>query len=535
VPPLDDSKLQDPQARARGRRRFAFGALAIAVLGLALQARLGFASFPYDLYHDEPVLVRGALSVARSGDLHPPEPGWGTLPFYVLAASFRVAHSVADLPLDFDVDGHYAIARCAALLMTALAVCFTAHAGRLAFGEHNGLIAALALAIAPLTVEYAAQAVVDAWVLAPTAGALLAAAAIARGGARTRVYILGGASAGIAAACRITGGSAIVSVLFACWIARPPRGWRGLTLAVAGAALAFALANPYSLIDLPRFLGGLSSMSDRYSTAYIDAPTGTTRSWIPYGIVLVSNLGLVGTGALFFLLGLGFALHRNARMTLSLLASSAALFGVVGSFLLCIPRQVLPILPVACMVSALPASLALDKVVGDLRRANVYRAIDMLRLPLAWLGVVALLPTALLLCQQVAAVAATRLPDTRILLLDWLDHNVPDGSHVLREADTPRMDALAQRCTVDWVSSAVFRDGRARAVSADFIVINDAMRLKVKSLGAHLPREQTLYQELFERAQPLATFARADGETRGPTFFVFGALTPDLREHFAAP
>jgi hypothetical protein len=535
VPPLDDPKLQDPEARARGRRRFALGALAIALLGLALHARLGFASFPYDLYHDEPVLVRGALSVARSGDLHPPEPGWGTLPFYVLAACFRVAHAVVDLPLDADVDGHYAIARGAALLMTALAIYFTAHAGRLAFGEHNGWIAAVALAVAPLTVEYAAQAVVDAWVLAPTAGALLAAAAIARGDARNAAYILGGAAAGIAAACRITGGSAIVSVLVACWVARPRGGWRGLSMTVAGAAMAFALANPYSLIDLPRFLGGLSSMSDRYSTAYIDAPTGTTRSWLPYGIVLGLNLGFAGTGALLFPIGLGFALRSKARMTMSLLASSAILFAVVGSFLLCIPRQVLPILPVACILSVLPGSLALDKVIGDPRRVVVSHAINLLRMPLAWFGLVALLPTVLLACQRVADVAETRLPDTRIQLLDWLDHNVPDGAHVLREADTPRMDALAQRCTVEWVSSAVFRDGRTRAASADFIVINDAMRRKVESLAAHLPREQALYQELFERAEPLATFERSSGESRGPTFYVFGALPPALREHFAAP
>jgi hypothetical protein len=526
--------LQDPQARARGRRRFALGALAIAVLGLALHARLGFASFPFDLYHDEPVLVRGALSVARSGDLHPPEPGWGTLPFYVLAACFRVAHMVADLPLDADVDGHYAIARGAALLLTALAIYFTAHAGRLAFGEHNGWLAAVALAVAPLTVEYAAQAVVDAWVLAPTAGALLAAAAIARGDARSSAFILGGAAAGIASACRITGGSAIVSVLVACWFARPRIGWRGLAMAVAGAALAFALANPYSLIDLPRFLGGLSSMSDRYSTAYIDAPTGTTHSWLPYGVVLGLNLGVAGAGALLFPIGLGFALRSKAWMTMSLLASSVILFAVVGSFLLCIPRQILPILPVACIIGVLPGSLALDRLLVG-QRAALGSSPNWPALPIAWFLLLALVPTAILLGQRIVDVAETRLPDTRLQLLGWLDQHVPNGSHVLREADTPRMDALAQRCTVDWVSSVVFREGRTRAVSADFIVINDAMRRKVESLGAHLPREQALYQELFERAEPLATFSPSRGETRGPTFHVFGALAPDLRAQFAAP
>ena len=533
MPPLDDSKLLDPLARARGRRRFAFGALAIAVLGLALHARLGFASFPYDLFHDEPVLVKGALSVARSGDLHPPEPGWGTLPFYVLAASFRVAHTVADLPLDVDVDGHYAIARGAALLLTALAICFTAHAGRLAFGERNGWLAAVALAVAPLTVQYAAQAVVDAWVLAPTAGALLAAAAIARGDARNRAYVLGGAAAGIAAACRITGGSAIVSVLVAWWFARPRNGWRGLAMSVAGAALAFALANPYSLIDLPRFLGGLSSMSDRYSTAYIDAPTGSTRSWHLYAWVLDANLSVAG-GLVLFLLGLGFALRWKPRTTVSLLASSVILYAVVGSFLLCIPRQILPILPVACIVGLLPGSLALDRLLEG-QRAALGRSSNWPGLPIAWFLLLTLVPTGLLLGRRIVDVAETRLPDTRSQLLGWLDQHVPDGSRVLREADTPRMDALARRCTVDWVSSAVFRDGRSRAANAHYIVINDEMRRKVGSLAAHLPREQTLYDQLFERAEPLATFSPSRGETRGPKFYVFGALPPDLREQFAAP
>jgi hypothetical protein len=492
-------------------------------------------SFPFDLRHDEPVLVAGALKVARTLDLNPPEPGWGTVPFYVLAASYRAGHAVADLSLEEAGDAHFAIARWAALVCTALALLGTAYAGRTAFGDPCGWIAALALAIAPLTVEYAAQGVVDAWVLGATALSLAAAARIAAGTAKTSTYVLGGAAAGIAAACRITGGSAIVSLLVAWCVARPRPSWKGLAWCVGGAAVAFALANPYALIDLPRFLGGLSSMSDRYSTAYIDAPTGSTRSWHAYALVLGGNLGFAGFGVLLLLVGLVVALRVDLRKTVALLASSALLFAVVGSFLLCIPRQVLPILPAACILCALPGALALDKVIGEPRRVVVSHFVNFLRMPRAWFGLATLLPIFLLLVERMQDLAATRLPDTRLQLLAWLDANVPDGSDVVREADTPRMDELERRSQVHWVSSVVFGDGRARAASADFVVVNDAMRRKVDSLAAHLAREQGLYRELFETAQPLATFSAEDGGARGPTFYVFGALPPELRERFSAP
>ena len=491
-------------------------------------------SFPFDLRHDEPVLVAGALKVARTLDLNPPEPGWGTVPFYVLAASYRAGHAVADLSLEEAVDAHFAIARWAALVCTALALLGTAYAGRTAFGDPCGWIAALALAIAPLTVEYAAQGVVDAWVLGATALSLAAAARIAAGTAKTSTYVLGGAAAGIAAACRITGGSAIVSLLVAWCVARPRPSWKGLAWCVGGAAVAFALANPYALIDLPRFLGGLSSMSDRYSTAYIDAPTGSTRSWHAYGFVLDQNLGIAGIGVLLFIVGLAVALRRDPRKTVALLASSALLYAVVGSFLLCIPRQILPILPVACIICALPGALALERVLTA-RRGALAPSANRPGLPLSWFGLAALGPIALLFVQRMQELAATRLPDTRLQLLAWLDANVPDGSDVVREADTPRMDELELRSQVHWVSSVVFGDGRARAASADFVVVNDAMRRKVDSLAAHLAREQGLYRELFETAQPLATFSAEDGGARGPTFYVFGALPPELRERFSAP
>jgi hypothetical protein len=252
-------------------------------------------------------------------------------------------------------------------------------------------------------------------------------------------------------------------------------------------------------------------------------------------MVLGMNLGFAGTGALLFVIGLVLALRRNARTTIALISSSALLYAVVGSFLLCIPRQILPILPAAVILCALPGAVVLDKLIGSPRPIVLSHGVNVLRMPLAWFGVAMLVPFFLLFVQRVGDVADTRLPDTRLQLLAWLDTNVPDGAHVLREADTPRMDELSRRCTVQWASSAVFRDGRAHAASADFLVINGEMRAKVQSLAAHLPREQALYDELFERADPLVTFSKTDGKARGPTFYVFGALPQDLREHFAAP
>lgn len=530
--------IEPEPARTLGlRTRFSAVAAAIAGLGLATNARLAFASFPFDRQHDEPLLVRGALAIASTGDLRPPVPSWGTLPFYGLALLYRVAHGTAALlglerfPLDPDLDEHYAAARIVSLLLVATATFLAAHVGRRAFGELCGWISAGLLALAPLAAELAGQAVVDPWVLAAAVASLLAALRISAGDTAASSYALGGACAGLAAACKITGGFALVALLAAHALARPRPPSSRIALAIFVCGVAFALANPHALLEPQGILDGMAFEREHYSQEYLLLSRTSATSWGTYAKVLTRET-LGPGGVLLLLAGLALGARLEPRRTLVLVSSAALLFLVVGSFRLPMRRQVLAALPAVCVLGALPCARVLDALRG---RRSTDAGLGRPALRWAWIGLVALVPTGFRLVQRSAELLATRLPDTRTELLAWLDANVPDGASVLREADTPRTDALGERCSVRLVRGVVFAEARAPAARADFLVVHAHVRDRIARLSAHFPREAALYDELFNRCRPLATFAASAGAARGPTFWVFGALPADLRERFEAP
>ena len=76
-----------------------------------------------------------------------------------------------------------------------------------------------------------------------------------------------GAAAGLAAATKYPGALSLLLPLIAVWMtlgAKPSRALASLA-ALGGAAAAFLLAAPYTLLDLPAFLNGYAHLAGYYS------------------------------------------------------------------------------------------------------------------------------------------------------------------------------------------------------------------------------------------------------------------------------
>lgn len=520
-----DSQTSMPRGVAPARARFALWTLAIAALSLALDARLAFASFPLDRFHDESLLVGGALDVARSGDLHPPVPSWGTLPFYALALVYLGADAlgsllgIARLSLDPESEVHHALARWASLGASSLAVVLTAWLGRRAFGSTCGLIAAGLMALAPLSSELAQRAAVDPWMLAAFTAATLAALRIATGDASRSVYVVGGVAAGLAAACKTTGGVSILAVLLAHALVRPRPALGRLGLCALAAAIAFGVANPYALLEPGAFLAGMAYENAHYSEDYMRPSGAPETGWLAYGAALTRD-AIGPLGGVVLLAGLAVAVRRSAWHSTVLLLSGLVLFLVVGSFRLVMPRQVLAALPAVCVLAALPLACAVDALRRRLRGLPI--------VPRAALGLLALVPATTMAAQRAFELGAASLPGTREMLVRWLDENVPDGACVALEVQTPGVETLRARCEVHVGRGAVFPELRAVAGRADFVVVSAKVREGVAARAEHLPEEARLFDELFTRVAPSLTLRARPGRSRGPTYWVFGSLPDDL-------
>src|SRR5271163_3278821 len=152
-------------------------------------------------------------------------------------------------------DRLFLLARIAVALLGTISVWLLYLVGARLFDRAVGLLASAVMAVAFLPVFYGHLALNDAPTLAPLTLSLLGTAGVLRKG-RARDYLLAGVGLGFACAGKYTAGIAIVP-LIAAVAARFLEGRSaagrhalgGTALAAVAALGAFALANPYALLD----------------------------------------------------------------------------------------------------------------------------------------------------------------------------------------------------------------------------------------------------------------------------------------------
>lgn len=406
--------------------RVVLAALLLTALAFRLWAiRSGV---PHAVGIDEPAVVDRALRIVRTGDWNPHVFDYPTLVIYlhtiVALLRFMVGATRGEWATlaDFDIADVYVTGRVVTALLGSATVWLTFRIGREVGSERIGLLAAAQVAVLPLHVRESHFILTDVPLTALTTLTVYLA---------TRVehvkYWIAGATAGLAAASKYNGGVVLVAALVGIVRRRQSLSDRLRMLAVttAAAAVAFLLATPYAVLDLPTFLDSFAAQMERFARAratpepvwitYLKHFALSGPLWLPCGAA-----GLIAV-----------ALRRTSRgRWTAVLAFGAAYFYILATHPLVFARYALPLTPIVCLLAAAgidAIARLIATVPGVGRRGTVPFVTVVLLLPL-------LLPfvrTAGGWNRQFAR------RDTRQMAADWIRATLPPGTRLAVENSGP--------------------------------------------------------------------------------------------------
>lgn len=358
-------------------RQNRFGATHLILIGLLLVAALALRLYGLDwdngaLFHpdERAVLMKVAelrwpssaeLPLLFDAEQSPLNPRWfayGSLPLYMLKAAAALAARIAPALADDDLR---LVGRALAALADVATVLLTYRLGLALAGRAVGLLGAAFTAFTVLHIQQAHFFVVDVFLVPLLLLALLLAGRIAESPRLGRSAALGAIS-GLALATKVSAFpvlalNGLAHVLY--WHRHRERGLGGLLRGAAplltglgATACAFVLAQPYAVLDWPRFWADIQEQRGVVTRA-LDYPY--TRQYIgtaPYLYPMVQlalwGLGLplgvaAGAGALYTVWA---AWKRPRSIELLVLAYVVLFFGVFGALPVKFLRYYLPIIPV---------------------------------------------------------------------------------------------------------------------------------------------------------------------------------------------
>jgi len=224
-------------------------------------------------------------------------------------------------------------------------------------------------------------------------------------------YFAAGIAVGLATAVKYTGAFTVVLYAMAAILAHGPRRSRGWTVAGLGAALgAFAIASPYTFVNLLESARGLERHFGYYRASHLNAALETLESLAMRGVGLA--------GAILALFGAAAALWTREPKRLLVLGFPAVYLLVFALFDRAFPRHALPLLPAAALLTASGA----DRIGGRARWA-----LALLLLAGPAFGTLELWKR-------------TGRPSPADRALAWAVAAIPEASRVLQDQWTPRLD-----------------------------------------------------------------------------------------------
>ena len=437
---------------APGRRTA--GLLLAAILLVALALRLWHIDhgLPFAFNVDEAEhFVPKAIGMFTGGL----DPGYYENPpalTYLLYAVFALRFGGGSgLEREFaaDPEAAFLTARVAVALVGTLVVGLIYWAGARFSERRVGLVAAALMAVAFLPVFYSKQALNDVVALAPVIVGLVACLLVYERG-QWGDWALAGAAIGAAVATKYTAGAMLLTVAVAAGLrahttrsspsAATSTGDRGelrrvaAGLAIAGAAflVAFALLNPYALLNASEARGQISGQSAQADTGKLGQDD--TYGWLYYAETLTWGFGWLPL--LAALAGAVVAIRRDKQTALLLIAFPLCFYLYMGAQGRFFGRWLLPAYPALCV-------LAGCAVVAAAQAAAAWRGRTV--------AVVAAAGLTALLCVQ-GALAAVHVDtvlgrtDTREQARRWLAVAVPAGAPVVVEPFVPASwrEALAR-------------------------------------------------------------------------------------------
>ena len=383
------------------------------IVSAALFLRWPIASHDVEHYigPDEGEVVENVLEMVKRKDFDPRHPGYPGLHFYLqrIPVELRLlvdGRSVAETPrAEF-----YLEARRVTLAAGAATAAVVFACGLLFLSPWGAGLAATLTALSPLAFRESAVVNPDLMLGLFSALAVLAALRLQESPAPSR-YLLAGITVGLATAVKYTGAFTVVSYAIAVLLAHGPRRSRGWALAgLLSALAAFAIASPYTFVNLLDTARGVERHFGYYRASHTNAALEVLRSLAARGVGLV--------GALLAVAGAASALWTREPRRLVVLGFPAAYLLVFAFFDRAFPRHALPLLP---SIALLAAPLVSRAGAGG-----------------RW--VLALVVLAGPAVSSIDLWKRTGKSSPADRALAWTNSTLPEGSRILQDQWTPRLD-----------------------------------------------------------------------------------------------
>jgi len=413
--------------RRSGRDRSLWLAALVVLLLVAALLRLSGVAWDGGVgaHPDERHLVSVAEGLSWPDRLSP----------FDLDPSFPYGHLPLYLPALVGGRDLLAVARLLAALFDTGTVALTAALGRRMAGIRTGLWASSFLAVMPLHVQQAHFGTADAALAFFAIGALLFAARLAEEGG-WRDAALAGGWAGLAAGCKAGAVLLALPLAAACRVGPGTGRTRaGRAAVVWGAAMAaFAAADPFAVLDLPRFVDNVSAQAALARGAVLVPYTFQYHNTPPYFYPVVQQL-LWGMGPMLGLVcfgGLGAALWRAVRRPPRAvewvgLAWALPFFAFTCGLFAKFPRYLLPLTPLLAVYGAQAVTGLSDRPRGAARGWAHFTSRQA-----EWvLAALSLLPAAL---TSLALAASYGRPHPWVAASAWIEERFPPGSVIAVEA-----------------------------------------------------------------------------------------------------
>ena len=325
------------------------------------------AHLPFSPGVDEPEVMERAVHMMKTGDLNPHFFDYPSLYIYVEAAASTVRFLVGAMQgvwnglAQAPTEAFYLWGRAVTAIFGTLSVWLIYEAG-LYWGRRTALVAAVMLAVMPLHVRESHYTLTD----VPATFLVLVTLLLslrAHDRATAWSFALAGAAAGFAGATKYNAGLAVIMPLVAGAMtpsARPSRS-AALLCVFVGTVVAFLIAAPYTLLDLPHFLNGFAYLAGAYR-----APANTANpGWLVYFKLLRTSLQW--PGSLIVLSGLVLGIARVAlgpdRLKWALaLGFSVTYFYFVSHQNIFFGRYLLPMVPPLSLLGAAGVIWIVDAV-----------------------------------------------------------------------------------------------------------------------------------------------------------------------------
>ena len=422
--------------------------VALCLVALSLRVSYISGSVPYPYHVDEEAVIGPARQMLVTGNLHPREFNYPSLPRYLAAAGLAVgflraaSEEGAVRPeirqigsVSYPYYGTPTAVETSKQLFAVLSVIALAMTGVIAWrvARLPGVVVMgpVVLATSDLFFQHSWQylnvdIVGTCFVVLTVASCLSATAqpSVARSAVVPALW------AGLAAASKYTLGLVFLPVLMGIWMYQ--EGNRRLVssgIALATVGVTFLAVVPYAMLDLPAFLNGLAFDAWHYGTAghvgFNDEPGLTQlRNYTNH---LTNEFGLFG--AILATVGSVAAFRRDWRRCLLVLAFPVLLLTLLVGQRVIFTRNVLPIHPLYAVAVGYGFVVLYGWCVGWLPRWS-----RQLGGPVGKVAVLLVLMALTLPASRIIEHASVA-PDSRNLASDWIVQHLPAGWTIVVPSD----------------------------------------------------------------------------------------------------